>query len=518
MSRLHFFLVLVALSVALGLRPSNVDAETAVFHCEVKPETSEIYVALTEGTLNLKSEIDNVAIPVETGTLRVVDPSGRIQPASNIPRHVIAQISIWKEVLEYGRPLASVVADLFAASFWSSLDIDLGDVERGKTVQKEIIFPGEIITDDLFASFEIEQQFDAPSGVFLDSYLTMNTDVERIISLTLSATILPEAEVENEDILRGTLILRTSDVESNSMKHPMGIYFRAVDPQDMGSGLLDRKTLLYTGGIMIVLAVGALYLLDLRMSEPKGKMQGKLKIVRDPTGGKSNVSVVDLQLAAHRFKSQSIIFGNGSDADIQLPDESVKPTHFRIFPVHDRSENKIFITPLDGNLIRVGRRKFTMGNSVLEEGTQVTAGRFKFEFEPTDVYRQVEVWAASGKIQRGVLIQQWDLESSGFSIVPFREKLSADQLSGIYHRFTKVNLIKFYRSTTRRWLRNLITLPGRSTSRAIVDFKDGSNIECRLNKYAPGKTKYLFALPTGVDKEIDYYLIIERNVKEITFL
>jgi hypothetical protein len=393
-------------------------------------------------------------------------------------------------------------------------------VQPGETVKKGITFPARAITDDLFDDFSIEQEFDVCPGVFLDSRLEKAVQPERTLFVLISAGITAEADVLDEQVFKGRLALKTSDPRFNRKNYTMEVSFRASVPEAVESGpTAGNRGFAYLGilfGVAVIVG-GGLYLYGRTSYEPKEKVRGKLSVVHNPTRGDRSINVIDLQLASHALKKQSITFGNGPDADIQLPHKSVKPLHCRIFPVIDGGINKIFITPLDENMIYVNQKKFAMGSYLLQNGTQITIGEFVFDFELTDIYRQIEVWTVDDDIQRGVITYQWDVDAPGFSIILFVDKFSVVQPPSFNFRFSKVKTIKFYKAEKKTHLRDFVPLGRRSAGEAIVHFKDGTWLECRLQRGDQTKGRHIFALPPKGDTATDYYLIVTENVKKVEY-
>ena len=504
----------------LGSRPLTATAESVVFYCEVIPEKNETLIAVSEGSVNLKLKAGGPNVLLAADTFRIIKASGQPGKASSVPNHIRALVDIWKDILKLDRPLLEAFADFFGASLWCTTKIDLGDLRPGETVEKQIALPARAITDDLFDAFSIEQEFDVCPGVFLDSRLEKAVQPERTLFVLVSAGIIAEADVHDEQVFKGRLALKTSDPRFNKRNYTMEVSFRASVPEGSESGLTaGNKRFTYLGVLFGVAAIvgGGLYLYRRTPHEPKEKIRGKLSVVHNPTRGDRSINVIDLQLASHALKKQSITFGNGPDADIQLPHKSVKPLHCRIFPVVDRGINKIFITPLDENKIYVNQKKFTMGSYLLQNGAQITIGKFVFDFELTDIYRQIEVWTVDGDLQRGVITYQWDVDAPGFSIILFVDKFSVVQPPSFNFKFSKVKTIRFYKAEEKIHLRDFIPLARRSAGGAIIHFKDGSWLECRLQRGDQTKARHIFALPPKGDTATDYYLIVTKNVKKVEY-
>ena len=144
--------------------------------------------------------------------------------------------------------------------------------------------------------------------------------------------------------------------------------------------------------------------------------------------------------------------------------------------------------------------------------------QFGFDFELTDLYRQVEIWTMDGAVQRGVITYAWDIDTPGFNIVLFVDKFSPLPPPSIHFMFSDVKAIKFYRGQDKRRIRALFSLSGSSSKKAIVHFKDDSTLECRLPKGAHEESKRIFALPLRGGKNVDYYVVVGENVSRIQMI
>jgi len=518
-----FLTVAIASFCVVGVTFASAIGEPVVFYCEVEPEQNRTIVAVTRGTVDLRARMTDSAVPVAADTLGMVGASGRVTQVPEIPGRIKAQVAVWEKTLRFGYSLLDTLADSFGATRWFS-DVDLGNMTPGQSVQQIVSLPVSAIPDDLLNDFYIEQVLERPTGVSLDSHLERETEHERKLLVPISARIAADAAVENGQEFIGKLILQTSDPSFNREMYTMNVLFRVSLPSDSeeSSNILARarKWAPYlVAATAFLVVIGGVYTLCKRASlKPKERMQGKLTMTRDPTHGESGIIEIDLQLASQTLKKQYITFGSGPEADIQLPHHSVEPLHCQIFPAIEKGINKIFIMPLGQSSIRINNRDLTAGAYMLQNETHITLGKFSFDFELTDIYRQLEVWTMKGAVLRGVITYAWDVTVAGFTIVPFVDKFSNVPPPVIDFSFSEVKVIRFYREHGGFDLGLLKFFSRRSEKRALVHFTDGTSLECQVGKGDPKQALQIFALPLAHDNETDFYVIIRKNVREIEFL